>query len=58
MFEYAVTHGINCFDSAWHYIDPQKIIDWCFTKCLRESCTLVGRLYFYDDISKSGKEAA
>lgn len=48
MFDYAMSHGINYFDSAWHYIDSQKMIGECLKKYPRESYILVGKLYFND----------
>ena len=48
MFDYAMTHGINYFDSAWHYVDSQLVIGQCLAKYPRESYILVGKLCFYD----------
>lgn len=48
MFDYAMEHGINYFDSAWHYIDSQKMIGMCLKKYPRDSYILVGKLCFYD----------
>lgn len=58
MFDYAMTHGINYFDSAWHYIDSQKMIAQCLNAYPRESYILVGKLCFYDGTLHSRKAAA
>ena len=58
MFDYAMTHGINYFDSAWHYIDSQKMIGQCLAKYPRESYILVGKLCFYDGTLESREAAA
>lgn len=57
MFDFAMTHGINYFDSAWHYIDSQKMIARCLAKYPRESYILVGKLCFYDGTLSSREEA-
>ena len=48
MFDFAMEHGMNYFDSAWHYIDSQAMIGICLEKYPRESYILVGKLCFYD----------
>ena len=48
MFDYAMAHGLNYFDSAWHYIDSQKMIGKCLEKYPRESYILVGKLHFQE----------
>lgn len=48
MFDFAMEHGMNYFDSAWHYIDSQKMIGRCLAKYPRESYMLVGKLCFTD----------
>lgn len=53
MFDYAMTHGINYFDSAWHYIDSQLMIGQCLEKYPRESYILVGKLCFFDGALES-----
>lgn len=46
MFDYAMAHGLNYFDSAWHYIENQLMIGKCLAKYPRESYILVGKLCF------------
>ena len=48
MFDFAMEHGINYFDSAWHYIESQEMIGRCLAKYPRESYILVGKLCFHD----------
>lgn len=48
MFDYAMTHGINYFDSAWHYIGSQLMIGKSLAKYPRKSYILVGKLCFHD----------
>ena len=48
MFDWAMSHGINYFDSAWHYIENQQMIGKCLAKYPRESYILVGKLCFTD----------
>lgn len=57
MFDFAMEHGMNYFDSAWHYIDSQKMIAYCLSKYPRESYVLVGKLCFYDGTLSSREEA-
>ena len=58
MFDYAMTYGINYFDSAWHYIDSQKMIGKYLTpKYTRESFILVGKLHFHEDTLHNWKLA-
>lgn len=53
MFDYAMAHGINYFDSAWHYIESQTVIGQCLAKYPRESYILVGKLCFYNGTLES-----
>ena len=48
MFDYAMEHGMNYFDSAWHYIGSQAMIGKCLAQYPRESYILVGKLFFND----------
>ncbi len=48
MFDYAMEHGMNYFDSAWHYIGSQAMIGKCLAKYPRERYILVGKLFFND----------
>lgn len=48
MFDFAMEHGMNYFDSAWHYIASQEMIGRCLAKYPRESYILVGKLCFHD----------
>lgn len=49
LFAYAMAHGINYFDSAWRYVDSQKMIGKYLTPNYpRESFILVGKLFFND----------
>ncbi|MDD3403715.1 MAG: aldo/keto reductase [Hespellia sp.] len=57
MFDYAMAHGINYFDSAWHYVESQLMIGKCLEKYPRESYILVGKLCFYDGTLESIKAA-
>lgn len=57
MFDFAMAHGMNYFDSAWHYIDSQKTIAKCLAKYPRESYVLVGKLCFYDGTLESREQA-
>ena len=57
MFDYAMEHGINYFDSAWHYIENQLMIGKCLAKYPRESYILVGKLCFTDGTLET-REAA
>lgn len=57
MFDYAMDHGINYFDSAWHYVDNQLMIGKCLAKYPRESYILVGKLCFADGTLET-REAA
>lgn len=58
MFDYAMSHGINYFDSAWHYIDSQLMIGKYLTpKYPRESFVLVGKLHFHEDTLHNWKLA-
>lgn len=57
MFDYAMTHGINYFDSAWHYIESQLMVGQCLKKYPRDSYILVGKLCFYDGTLHSREEA-
>lgn len=57
MFDFAMEHGINYFDSAWHYIDSQKMIGKCLQKYPRDSYILVGKLCFTDGTLET-REAA
>ncbi len=57
MFDYAMQHGINYFDSAWHYIGSQYMIGKCLQKYPREDYILVGKLCFHDGTLKSREEA-
>ena len=58
MFDFAMTHGINYFDSAWHYIDSQVMIGKYLTsKYPRDSFTLVGKLHFHEDMLHNWKLA-
>lgn len=57
MFDFAMEHGINYFDSAWHYIDSQLMIGKCLAKYPRESYILVGKLCFTDGTLET-REAA
>lgn len=58
MFDYAMSHGINYFDSAWHYIDSQKMIGKYLTpKYPRGSFILVGKLHFHEDTLHNWKLA-
>ena len=57
MFDFAMEHGMNYFDSAWHYIDSQKMIGKCLEKYPRESYILVGKLCFTDGTLET-REAA
>lgn len=49
MFDFAMSHGMNYFDSAWHYIESQQMIGRCLAKYPRESYILVGKLHFHED---------
>ena len=58
MFDYAMSHGINYFDSAWHYIDSQLMIGKYLTpKHPRDSFILVGKLHFHEDTLHNWKLA-
>lgn len=57
MFDFAMAHGINYFDSAWHYIASQQTIARCLAKYPRESYILVGKLCFYDGTLESREQA-
>ena len=57
MFDYAMEHGMNYFDSAWHYIGSQYMIGKCLAKYPRESYILVGKLCFHDGTLRSREEA-
>lgn len=57
MFDYAMEHGMNYFDSAWHYIGSQCMIGKCLAKYPRESYILVGKLCFHDGTLRSREEA-
>ena len=58
MFDYAMSHGINYFDSAWHYIDSQKMIGkYLTTKYPHDSYVLVGKLHFHEDTLHNWKLA-
>lgn len=58
MFDYAMAHGINYFDSAWHYIDSQLMIGKYLTpKYPRESFILVGKLHFHENTLHNRKLA-
>lgn len=57
MFDFAMTHGINYFDSAWHYIGSQEMIGKCLVNYPRESYILVGKLCFHDGTLRSREEA-
>lgn len=57
MFDFAMQHGMNYFDSAWHYVESQLMIGKCLEKYPRESYILVGKLCFYDGTLES-REAA
>lgn len=57
MFDFAMEHGINYFDSAWHYIENQQMIAKCLEKYPRESYILVGKLCFTDSTLET-REAA
>ncbi len=57
MFDYAMAHGINYFDSAWHYIASQQVIGQCLAKYPRESYILVGKLCFFDGTLESVEAA-
>ena len=57
MFDFAMTHGINYFDSAWHYIGSQEMIGKCLANYPRESYILVGKLCFHDGTLCSREEA-
>lgn len=57
MFDFAMTHGMNYFDSAWHYIESQKMIGQCLSKYPRDSYMLVGKLCFHDGTLTSREDA-
>lgn len=57
MFDYAMAHDINYFDSAWHYIASQLVIGQCLAKYPRESYILVGKLCFFDGTLESIEDA-
>ncbi len=57
MFDYAMAHGINYFDSAWHYIDSQLVIGQCLEKYPREDYILVGKLCFFDGTLETLEDA-
>ena len=57
MFDYAMAHGINYFDSAWHYIESQLMIGKCLAKYPRESYILVGKLFFNDGTLNTWEKA-
>jgi predicted aldo/keto reductase-like oxidoreductase len=57
MFDYAMAHGINYFDSAWHYTDSQLMIGQCLEKYPRESYILVGKVCFHDGTLETIEQA-
>ena len=57
MFDFAMAHGMNYFDSAWHYIENQRMIGKCLAKYPRESYILVGKLCFTDGTLETRAQA-
>ena len=57
MFDYAMQHGINYIESAWHYIENQLMIGRCMAKYPRENYILVGKLFFNDGTINTWEKA-